>query len=57
MEKIPKHEPLIEDYNDEEVFQNYMEDLRLSPEDFDKKILDVGIVAQVNLLNGQKNTM
>jgi len=42
MEKIPKHEPSIEDYNDEEVFQNYMEDLRLSPEDFDKKILDVG---------------
>lgn len=42
MEKFPKEEPSIEDYNDEEVFQNYMEDLKLSPEDFDKKILDVG---------------
>lgn len=27
---------------DEEVFQGYMEDLRFTPEDFDKKILDVG---------------
>lgn len=41
-EKIPKNEPLTEDYTDEEVFQNYMADLNLSPEDFDKKILDVG---------------
>ena len=41
-EKFPQNEPSIEDHTDEEVFQNYMEDLRLSPEDFDKKILDVG---------------
>lgn len=41
-EKFPKNEPTIEDHTDEEVFQNYMEDLKLSPEDFDKKILDVG---------------
>ena len=41
-EKFPQNEPSIEDYTDEEVFQNYMEDLKLSPEDFDKKILDVG---------------
>jgi ubiquinone/menaquinone biosynthesis C-methylase UbiE len=27
---------------DEEIFQSYVEDLRLSPEDFNKKILDVG---------------
>lgn len=41
-EKFSKNEPSIEDHTDEEVFQNYMEDLNLSPEDFDKKILDVG---------------
>lgn len=27
---------------DEEIFQHYIEDLRLTPEDFNKKILDVG---------------
>jgi len=41
-EKFPQNESSIEDHTDEEVFQNYMEDLKLSPEDFDKKILDVG---------------
>ena len=41
-EKFSKNESSIEDHTDEEVFQNYMEDLKLSPEDFDKKILDVG---------------
>ncbi len=41
-ENFPKNEPSIEDHTDEEVFQNYMEDLNLSPEDFEKKILDVG---------------
>lgn len=29
-------------FTDEEIFQQYMENLDLSPEDFDKKILDVG---------------
>lgn len=42
MKEFPQHEPSIRDENDEEVFQAYMEDLKLSPEDFDKKILDVG---------------
>lgn len=41
MEKFER-EPSIRDETDEEVFQAYMEDLRLTPEDFDKKILDVG---------------
>ncbi|KXK08133.1 MAG: biotin biosynthesis protein BioC [Microgenomates bacterium OLB22] len=41
-ENLPQNEPSIEDHTDEEVFQNYMEDLKLSPEDFDKRILDVG---------------
>jgi ubiquinone/menaquinone biosynthesis C-methylase UbiE len=31
-----------EEKTDEEIFQSYVEDLRLTPEDFDKKILDVG---------------
>jgi len=42
MEKILEHEPSIEDESDKEVFQRYMEDLKLRPEDFEKKILDVG---------------
>ena len=41
-EKFPKNEPSMENHTDEEVFQNYMEDLKLLPEDFDRKILDVG---------------
>lgn len=41
-ENLPQNEPSIEEHTDEEVFQNYMEDLKLSPEDFDKRILDVG---------------
>ncbi len=41
-EKFPQNEPSIEDHTDEEVFQNYMEDLKLLPEDFEKRILDVG---------------
>lgn len=41
MEKFER-EPSIKDKTDEEVFQAYMQDLRLTPEDFDKKILDVG---------------
>jgi len=32
----------MKEATDEEVFQRYVEDLRLSPEDFNKKILDVG---------------
>lgn len=35
-------EPSIKDGTDEEIFRNYMEDLRLVPDDFNKKILDVG---------------
>ncbi|MDP3986347.1 MAG: class I SAM-dependent methyltransferase [Candidatus Veblenbacteria bacterium] len=41
MEELEK-EPSTRDKTDEEVFQTYIEDLRLTPEDFDKKILDVG---------------
>lgn len=41
MENFEK-EPSIEDKSDEEVFQTYIEDLRLAPEDFNKRILDVG---------------
>lgn len=41
MENFEK-EPSIKDKNDEEVFRIYMEDLRLTPEDFNKRILDVG---------------
>ncbi|MDO8601266.1 MAG: class I SAM-dependent methyltransferase [bacterium] len=37
-----EREPSIKDGTDEEIFQNYMEDLRFAPDDFDKKILDVG---------------
>lgn len=37
-----KEEPSIINKTDEEVFQAYMDDLRLTPEDFGKKILDVG---------------
>lgn len=42
MEEFLKNRPPIECDRDEEVFQNYIEDLELSPGDFDKKILDVG---------------
>ncbi|MDP2676999.1 MAG: class I SAM-dependent methyltransferase [bacterium] len=42
MEKFEDKEPSIADSTDEEVFQKYVDDLRLSPEDFDKKILDMG---------------
>lgn len=41
MEKFER-EPSIGDKTDEEAFQAYMEDLRLTPEDFSKKILDIG---------------
>lgn len=37
-----EREILIPESTDEEVFQSYMEDLRLTPEDFDKKIIDIG---------------
>lgn len=37
-----KKESSIKDKNDEEVFRTYMEDIRLTPEDFNKRILDVG---------------
>ncbi|MEK7191969.1 MAG: class I SAM-dependent methyltransferase [Patescibacteria group bacterium] len=40
MEEFEK--PPIDEKSDEEVFREYMEDLKLSPEDFNKKILDVG---------------
>lgn len=40
-ENFLRREPSIEDKSDEEIFQNYMEDLELLPEDFDKKILDI----------------
>ncbi|HZX50179.1 MAG TPA: methyltransferase domain-containing protein [Candidatus Paceibacterota bacterium] len=42
MEKFPEHEPSVEGSSDEKAFQAYVEDLDLSPEDFNKKILDVG---------------
>jgi SAM-dependent methyltransferase len=35
-------EPMFVEETDEEFFQRYMEDLRILPSDFDKKILDVG---------------
>jgi ubiquinone/menaquinone biosynthesis C-methylase UbiE len=41
MEKFDR-EPLVEGPVEERVFRSYMEDLRLTPEDFNKKILDVG---------------
>lgn len=41
MEKFERY-PSIGDKTNEEVFQTYIEDLRLTPEDFSKKILDVG---------------
>jgi len=41
MEKIPEVNMENEE-TDEEVFRAYMDDVQLSPEDFDKKILDVG---------------
>ncbi|MEK7071967.1 MAG: class I SAM-dependent methyltransferase [Patescibacteria group bacterium] len=37
-----EREPQIPESTDEEVFQSYVEDLRLVPEDFDKKIIDIG---------------
>lgn len=37
-----EREPSISESTDEEVFQSYMEDLRLTPEDLDKKIIDIG---------------
>ena len=40
--KTPGREPSIRNRTDEEVFRAYMEDLRLTPEDFNKKLLDVG---------------
>jgi len=40
MENFEKY--LLVEETDEEVFQKYIEDLKLSPEDFNKKILDVG---------------
>lgn len=42
MEKEKFKTPEPEKETDKEVFQHYIEDLRLTPEDFDKKILDVG---------------
>lgn len=41
MEKF-EGEPSMKETTDEEAFQSYVEDFRLTPEDFDKKILDVG---------------
>lgn len=38
----PENFPSILDQTDEEVFRAYVEDLQLKPEDFNKKILDVG---------------
>ena len=40
MSNFETPEPLP--FTDEEIFQQYMENLDLRPEDFDKKILDVG---------------
>ncbi|MFA6215511.1 MAG: methyltransferase domain-containing protein [Patescibacteria group bacterium] len=37
-----EREPSIIEKTNEEVFQDYIEDLRLEPDDFGKKILDVG---------------
>lgn len=40
--KFENQEPSITESTDEEIFQKYVEDLRLSPADFGKKILDIG---------------
>ena len=42
MERFENEAPSLTEWTDEEEFQRYVEDLKLKPEDFEKKILDVG---------------